>query len=91
MKEIKVTLFDQDPNQKTKVQATVTFNNGSIVIKPEGYEVANGGEPILIEVWEGKLRVVVWSDINKEDPTHIISLEGAKESALVNNFDQETT
>ena len=39
------------------------------------------GEPILLENVDGKLRLVVWSDINKEDPTHIVDMEGALESA----------
>ena len=37
------------------------------------------GAPVLVENWGGKLRVVAWSDINKEDPTHTIDLSGAKE------------
>ena len=38
------------------------------------------GSPILIEIDNGALRVVVWSDINTEDSTHSISLCGALES-----------
>ena len=53
-------------------------------IQVEGYgdKYSNDGEgfPILIEYYEGKLRLVVWSDINKDDPTHIIDMENAKES-----------
>jgi len=37
------------------------------------------GSPVLIENWGGKLRVIAWSDINQEDPTHTIDLSGAKE------------
>lgn len=44
----------------------------------EGY-----GHPVCIEVYQGKLRILVWDDINQEDPTHIISLEGARESARI--------
>jgi hypothetical protein len=32
----------------------------------------------------GEARVVVWGDINKENHTHLISLEGAKETLLKN-------
>ncbi len=38
------------------------------------------GIPVLLELHEGELRVVIWSDINQEDPTHIISLANARES-----------
>jgi hypothetical protein len=37
------------------------------------------GKPVLVEIWRGEPRVVVWSDINQEDPTHTISLAGASE------------
>lgn len=71
---------DVNPEVKTKVECS----NQSIYIMPDGYgdcSSNNGhGCPIMLEVWEGELRVVVWSDINDEDPTHIISLEGARES-----------
>jgi len=36
------------------------------------------GTPLMVEYYHGELRVVIWSDINKVDPTHIVSLEGAK-------------
>jgi len=41
------------------------------------------GSPILVEVADGKLRVVCWSDINEEDPTHIISMEKAREDLRI--------
>ena len=36
--------------------------------------------PILLERHDGKLRLVVWADINEQEPTHIIDLSGALES-----------
>ena len=39
------------------------------------------GVPIYLELHEGKVRLLVWADINQEDPTHIIDLSGAAESA----------
>ena len=38
------------------------------------------GFPVYIEVYNGELRVLVWSDINEEDPTHAITLEEAREA-----------
>lgn len=38
------------------------------------------GVPVMIEKWNNKLMVVIWGDINQKDPTHTISLEGAKEN-----------
>lgn len=58
--------------------------DGSIEIRPSGYgdcSSQNGsGCPVIVESWDGDLRLVVWGDINKEDPTNIISLAGAQES-----------
>ena len=60
--------------------------NGQLWIQPKGYgeKCAENGEgfPIGIEIWQGKLRLIVFDDINREDP-QIISLENAKESCRI--------
>jgi len=38
------------------------------------------GFPIMLDFYDGKPRLLVWADINSEDPTHKIDLEGALES-----------
>ena len=38
------------------------------------------GEQVLIENRHGVPHVIIWADINDEDPTHIVSLAGAAES-----------
>jgi hypothetical protein len=38
----------------------------------------NIGAPVYIEQYNGELRVLVYSDINQEEPTHVISMEGAR-------------
>jgi hypothetical protein len=70
------------------INMAVTVSNFSIDIEAEGYnatgscdsnQLGNGtGAIVTIERWEGELRCIVWADINREDPTHIISLEEAK-------------
>lgn len=42
---------------------------------PDGH-----GYPLLLDYHEGKLQILVWADINQEDPTHTIDLSGALES-----------
>ena len=71
-------LFDQDPKKENRIKVKVSCINGFLLIKPEGYEDLHGGEPITIELYEGSLRVIIWSDINEEDPTHIINIDKAK-------------
>ena len=58
-----------------------------MLVKIDGYgdkcSKDGQGAPILIELVDGQLRLIVWADINKEDPTHIISLEGARDGARI--------
>lgn len=56
-----------------------------VMIGADGYgectALDGGGFPIVIEFHEGEFCILVWGDIDKEDPTHVISLEGAREDA----------
>lgn len=55
---------------------------GWLGIRPTGYSVYDSqdgyGYPIILEVYDGEVRLIVWADINSENPTHTISLEGAR-------------
>lgn len=55
--------------------------NGSVKIYANGYGVRGTGDhdgyPIVIENNDGELTIHIWSDINRKDPTHSISLRGA--------------
>ena len=56
----------------------------ALCIRPEGTgDYSSGvsdGFPVVIEFMDGKPRVHVWADINQEDATHTIELDGALES-----------
>jgi hypothetical protein len=39
------------------------------------------GPVILLEYLDGVPRLIVWADINQEDPTHVIELRKASEKA----------
>ena len=51
-----------------------------------GMETGYGGQ-ILIEIKEGIPRVIVFGNINSEEPTQIIDLTGAKESKRCEHTD----
>ena len=57
---------------------------GAVLLRPEGtgdFCSADGdGCPVLVEWGDRGPRVIVWADINQEDPTHMIDLEEALES-----------
>jgi len=67
-----------------EIEVEIETSKDGILIRPKGYGdhcTENGhGYPVLIELCNGYPRVVVWSNINQEDPTHILSLEQAQES-----------
>ena len=67
-----------------EMELTAELKGGQLVISLEGLGdkgTAPGyGAPVLVEIWEGEPRVIVWSDINQEDPTHTIGLAGAAET-----------
>jgi hypothetical protein len=76
------TLRDGWTDDKTKVPFTVEHSNGGTLwFHANGY----GNEdapPVKIEWYEGQLWVLVWADINNDDPTHKISLSGTMKSAI---------
>jgi hypothetical protein len=52
-----------------------------ITIQHEGTGCQCGDfPPIFIEWYDGKPRIIIWADINEEEPTHIIDMSGALES-----------
>jgi len=66
-------------------------NDGLVMIGAEGYGEMTAEEghgfPVVIEHHNGELRMLVWANINQEDPTDIISLEGAREDARADDGD----
>lgn len=80
------TLRDDQGNAlKGRVELT---NVGGLNIRFEGYgdsaTIEGSGSPLFIELYENKLQVVAWNDINDENPSHTIDLEGARESLYKN-------
>ena len=73
-----------DTVTKKKKDVDITIVGGRLLINIDGYgdklTCDGDGEPVMLELNDGELRVVIWGDINKENPTEIISLEGSKES-----------
>lgn len=82
--------LEDNSDQQGLVQLRVQKSPGDnlLMVGADGYgektALDGDGFPIVIEFHEGKFRLLVWADINQEDPTHIISLEGAREDARNN-------
>ena len=80
-------LKDSSDNASAPVQVLIDCRESGINIRPKLYgdfDSHDGiGAPIYLELYEGELRLIVWSDINQQQPTHVISLEGARESLRI--------
>ena len=78
------TLNDAHPDHggALPIRLAVSPNGVSLYARGHGdYGSSDGhGTPVFIELYRGELRVLVWADINKEDPTHVIPLGGAREN-----------
>ena len=79
-----IRLKDQADGGRPDLGCRINLAGGAVTIMPDGYGTAamqdGHGEPIYIEVYEGRLRVLAWADINQEDPTHTIDMQGALEA-----------
>jgi len=77
-----VPLKDAYDQEATPQRVQVKFNDLGIGLHFPGYgdhgTADPHGEPVFIEYRNGVPHVVVWQDIQQEDPTHVIGLEDAK-------------
>jgi len=67
-----------------KIPFTIECNNGKMYISFDGYgdccSKDGYGEPLVVDFFDNKLQILVYSDINQEDPTHRVDMAGAKEN-----------
>ena len=78
-KELKLILQDADPNTPGSSEVTITWTNKGIRIHPEDTSTHEGVAPIQIERYQGDVKITVWNDIDKAEPSHTISMFGARE------------
>lgn len=68
------------PHQEKTI--SVRMDGIGISIHPEGCGTNECEDcaPIYLEYYNGRFRLIVWDDINSEEPTHKIDLTSALES-----------
>ena len=70
------------PSVPCPIPCRIIADRSGIYLRLQGYgdcDSADGqGCPAMIEFFGGECRVVIWNDINSDEPL-IVSLEGAKE------------
>jgi len=82
-RELEVVLEDTDGASESTVRTRILHSpHEGILIRPEGYgdkfSSDIDGWPVMIELYEGEIRVLIWGDIRQDDTTEIISLEDAR-------------
>ena len=78
-----IKLADADPESLGTLPIRIEASDFCLAIQPAGFGDMSSqdgeGCPIFLELYQGKLRVIVFADINSEEP-QIIDLSGAKEN-----------
>ncbi len=81
---LETTLIDTDTEHADKLPIKIVALPHGVSIYAEGHgdfgSAEGHGTPVFLELHRGRLRLLVWDDINREDPTHDIDLSGATES-----------
>ena len=76
-------LKDAHPDHGNTLPIRLTVSPNGVSLSAAGYgdfgSAEGHGTPVYVELYRGELRVLVWADINREDPTHVITLGGARE------------
>lgn len=76
------TLRDAHPDHDGMLPIRLAVSPNGVSLYSERYgdrtSAEGHGPPVFIELYKGELRVLVWADINREDPTHVIPLGGAR-------------
>ena len=80
-----IGIKEQCPDARpAEIKVNILSEGGQIWIQPEGYgekcALDGQGWPVGIEIWQGRLRLIAFEDINEEEP-QIIDLENARETA----------
>jgi len=81
--EAEFILKDNNSDFDNQLNVKIKMDGSFLAIQPQGYgeptSEDGSGYPILMEIYEGRLRLIVWDDINCQDPK-IIDLEKSKET-----------
>ncbi|MEA1987778.1 MAG: hypothetical protein U9N57_01055 [Pseudomonadota bacterium] len=75
--------YYSDEPESLEVSVEYSKETDVILVTAEGYgdnSSQEGGVPMIIDFYDEELNVRIWSDINNEEATHTIRLEGARES-----------
>lgn len=77
--EMTAYIHDECDNSKNRqVEVKVNADCRGIYIQAKGYETDFDDTPIMLEIRNNELRLVIWGEKKSEDPSQIINLEGLR-------------
>lgn len=92
-KTLELKLADADPESLGSLPIRIVASDFVISVYPQGYGdcgSADGhGCPLFIELYQGRLRVVAFPNINNENP-QVIDLSGAREDTRLITEEKHT-
>ena len=79
---MQITLRDADSSFQGEQQVEIKMERGNpaLLIEPRGFGcfgVEGDSAPVLLELYQGRLRLLVWPKIDEQQPT-IIDLKNAR-------------
>jgi len=64
-----------------KWKGQVHIDSNCLTIGADALSMADGDfPPVALERVDGEFKLYIWSDIEDDEPTHVISLEGARKT-----------
>lgn len=80
--ELATALENDGAGLKKRLSVRVEVSDGMLMIWPEGHgtctHIDGEGCPIILTVQDGELKVMLFDDINSEEPK-VVDMSGAKE------------
>lgn len=76
--KLKFAISDSSCEVDDVVTGKVTVTDSGIDVMFDQYESMTGCSPLFVDFYEGNLKVAVWSSVDQECPTHIVSLNDCK-------------
>ena len=81
MKHVYLEKLIKDVSDYSSKHVCIELDDKTIALHFDGYGTYSERDidsfPVIIEIRNGIPFLVIWSDINREDPTHVINLAGA--------------
>lgn len=72
---------ESDDSKNRQVEVKVKADCRGIYIQAKGYETDFDDTPIMLEIWNNELRLIIWGEKKMEDPSQIINLEGLRKKS----------